>query len=98
MLLEKLKKLNKKEIKMENFGHKRLGKIGMEYDGSIVMGNQVVGTIAPDYFTHEEVCDVSKELVKRWNTFETIKNDLIELCEDNEVMKQVIIEYFEHTH
>jgi coenzyme F420-reducing hydrogenase alpha subunit len=54
-------------MKKEPWGHKRLGMLSLEYDGSIVMGNQVVGKIAPDYFTPEEVNDVCKELVRRWN-------------------------------
>ena len=52
------------------WGHKRIGKLDLECDGSIVMGNQVVGKIAPDDFSPEEVNDVCKEIVKRWNSFE----------------------------
>jgi len=49
---------------------KRLGKLNLEYDGSIVMGNQVVGKLGPDYFTPDEVNDVCREIVRRWNAFE----------------------------
>ena len=56
--------------KKQPWGHKRLGNLDLEYDGSIVMGNQVVGKIAPDYFEHDEVTDVCREIVRRWNAFE----------------------------
>jgi len=49
---------------------KRLGKLDLEYDGSIVMIDQVVGKIAPDYFTSEESTEVCREIVRRWNAFE----------------------------
>jgi len=56
------------------WGHKRLGKMALEYDGSIVMGNQVVGKIAPDNFAPDEVDDVCREIVRRWNAFEDTAN------------------------
>jgi len=52
------------------WGHKRIGKLSLEYDGSIVMGKQVVGKLGPDYFTPDEVNDVCREIVRRWNSFE----------------------------
>jgi len=49
------------------WGHKRLGKLELEYDGSIVMDHQVVGKIAPDGYRPDEVNDICREIVKRWN-------------------------------
>jgi len=49
------------------WGHKRLGKLELEYDGSIVMDHQVVGKIAPDGYSPDEVNDICREIVKRWN-------------------------------
>lgn len=54
----------------EQWGHKRIGKLALESDGSIIMCGQVVGKIAPDYFDADEVNDVCKEIVRRWNVFE----------------------------
>ena len=56
------------------WGHTRLGKLALEYDGSIVMGNQVVGKIGPDYFAQDEIDDVCREMVRRWNAFEDTTN------------------------
>jgi len=36
-----------------------------------------------------------KKVVELKQRMETMKKDLMELCEDNEVMKQTIKEYFE---
>ena len=52
------------------WGHKRLGRLALESDGSIVMGNQVVGKIGPDNFEQGEIDDVCRELVRRWNLVE----------------------------
>jgi hypothetical protein len=54
--------------KQRPWGHKRLGKMKLEYDCSIVMHGQVVGKIGPDDFT-----DVCREIVRRWNSFEDPK-------------------------
>jgi hypothetical protein len=70
------------------WGYKRLSKLALEYDGSIVMGNQVVGKMAPDYFTPQEVNDVCKEIVRRWNSFETDLDKSISSKESSNEFKQ----------
>ena len=62
------------------WGHKRIGRLGLEHDGSMVIGNQVVPVdmIAPDYMDHEEQRDVVGEVVRRWNAHAM----LIEACRD----------------
>jgi len=47
-----------------------IGKLSLEYDGSIVAMGQVVGNIAPDTLTPKEVKSFNEELVRRWNAFE----------------------------
>jgi len=56
--------------KQRPWGHKRLGKLSLENDNSIVMGNQVVGKIGPDNFGMDEIDDICREIVQRWNRFE----------------------------
>lgn len=58
-----------KKDKKQPWGHKRIGKLELENDGSIIMGGQVVGKIAPDGFDYDEINDVCKEIVRRWNSF-----------------------------
>ena len=52
------------------WGHKRIGRLSIESDGSIVMANQVIGLIGPDYFPADEQADICREIVRRWNSFE----------------------------
>ncbi len=62
--------MKKHTAKPTPWGHKRIGRMDMESDGSIVMMNQVVGTIGPDHLNNDELKDVCREIVKRWNAFE----------------------------
>jgi hypothetical protein len=48
----------------------KIGKLSTEHDGSIVAMGQVVGNIAPDILTPQQVRNFNKELVRRWNAFE----------------------------
>ena len=48
-----------------------IGRLRLEYDGSLVVCNEVVGKIQPDCLSPEEVAVFHRELVRRWNHFET---------------------------
>ena len=47
-----------------------IGKLSLEYDGSIVVRGEVVGKLEADCLTPEEINKFNAELVRRWNTFE----------------------------
>lgn len=52
---------------------KMLGQFALEQDNSIVIGSQVMPKMAPDYFTPDEVDELQREIVRRWNSH----NDLV---------------------
>ena len=50
-----------------------IGKLSLEYDGSIVVRGEVVGKLEADCLTQEETKQFNAELVRRWNLHEDRK-------------------------
>ena len=44
-----------------------IGKLKLEYDGSIVVCGEVVGKLEADCLTPEQINEFNAELVRRWN-------------------------------
>ena len=49
---------------------KEIGKLELEYDGSIVVCGEVVGKLWVDSFSYEQTKEFNTELVRRWNLVE----------------------------
>lgn len=47
-----------------------IGRLSLEYDGSIVVCGEVVGKLEADCLTPEQTNEFNAELVRRWNHYE----------------------------
>ncbi len=49
-----------------------IGRLKLEYDGSVVIVGQIVGKFAVDGMTPEEIDSLNADIVRRWNHFEGV--------------------------
>jgi len=60
--------------KLRTTDKKEIGKLELEYDGSIVVCGEVAGKLWLDCLTAEQTKEFNAELVRRWNLIEEKKD------------------------